>query len=246
LSHGKQRIAEARSGAAFPFACPQLSHASFGRGDGAHGRHNSPAGRYRDIQQASRDDPDVHVFTNLTGVGNIEVNAFQRLSRVVIQKSVREGFGLVVSEALWKGTPVVAGRAGGIPLQLANGAGGFLVDSVEGCAERTLWLLRNPEQAQALGASGRELVRQRFLLTRLLADELRLYRALLAAEPAETTAAHVGFAGEPRDPVCGRRLGEGVTETVDQAGERHVFCSEACRHEFEIDPERFSRSRSAA
>ncbi len=76
----------------------------------------------------------IHVFTNLVGVGNIEVNAFQRLSNVVIQKSIREGFGLVVSEALWKGTPVVAGRAGGIPLQMADGVGGILVDSVEECA----------------------------------------------------------------------------------------------------------------
>ena len=66
---------------------------------------------YREIREVAL-DPEIHVFTNLTGVGNIEVNAFQRLSDVVIQKSVREGFGLVVSEALWKGTPVVAGRAG--------------------------------------------------------------------------------------------------------------------------------------
>jgi trehalose synthase len=134
---------------------------------------------YHEIQQAVRDDPDVHVFTNLTGVGNIEVNAFQRLSQVVIQKSIREGFGLVVSEALWKGTPVVAGRAGGIPLQLADGTGGFLVDDVESCAERTLWLLRHPAEARVLGAHGRERVRQHFLLTRLIADELRLYAALL-------------------------------------------------------------------
>ena len=84
--------------------------------------------------RAARDDPDIHLFTNLTGVGNIEVNAFQRLAQVVIQKSLREGFGLVVSESLWKGTPVVAGRAGGIPLQLQDGVGGFLVDSVEECA----------------------------------------------------------------------------------------------------------------
>jgi trehalose synthase len=199
---------------------------------------------YREIVQASHDDPDVHLFTNLTGVGNIEVNAFQRLSRVVIQKSLREGFGLVVSEALWKGTPVVAGRAGGIPLQLADGAGGFLVDSVEACAERTLWLLRNPEQARALGASGRELVRQRFLLTRLLADELRLCAALLATPPVDTAAAHVGLAGEARDPVCGRRLDGDARAPVDGAGEGHVFCSQTCREQFETDPRRFMRSGS--
>src|SRR5207247_10233328 len=98
---------------------------------------------------------------------------------VVIQKALREGFGLVVSETLWKGTPLVAGRAGGIPLQLQDEVGGFLVDSVEACAERTLWLLRHPEDGKAMGARGREAVRERFLLPRLIADELRLYGALL-------------------------------------------------------------------
>ncbi len=76
---------------------------------------------YRAIRAAIAGDKQVHVFTNLVGVGNVEVNAFQALSNVVIQKSLREGFGLVVAEALWKGTPVVAGRAGGIPLQMADG-----------------------------------------------------------------------------------------------------------------------------
>jgi trehalose synthase len=133
---------------------------------------------YRELQHEARADPSVHLFTNLTGVGNIEVNAFQRLSDVVVQKSVREGFGLVVSEALWKATPVVAGRAGGIPLQMPDGTGGILVDSVEECAEALSSLLRDPGAASELGARGREVVRERFLITRLLADELRLYRAL--------------------------------------------------------------------
>ena len=76
-------------------------------------------------------------------MGNIEVNAFQRLSSVVLQKSIREGFGLVISEALWKGTPVVAGRAGGIPLQMADGAGGVLVDSIDEAAEAMVRLVRD-------------------------------------------------------------------------------------------------------
>ena len=98
----------------------------------------------------SAGDKRVHVFTNLVGVGNIEVNAFQALSKVVIQKSLREGFGLVVAEALWKGTPVVAGRAGGIPLQMADGTGGILVDSVEECARAMVALLRDePRRARA-------------------------------------------------------------------------------------------------
>lgn len=135
---------------------------------------------YREINAEARRDPEIHVFTNLTGVGNVEVNAFQRLSNVVVQKSLREGFGLVVSETLWKGTPVVAGRAGGIPLQLKDGVGGFLVDSIDACAERTAWLLRHPREGRELGASGRAHVREHFLLTRLIADELRLYAQLLS------------------------------------------------------------------
>lgn len=136
---------------------------------------------YRQIQDAAADDADVRLFTNLTGVGNIEVNAFQRLSDVVIQKSIREGFGLVVSETLWKGTPVVAGRAGGIPLQLSDGIGGFLVDSEEACAKRVLELLKNPDEGELLAERGQQVVRERFLLTRLIADELRLYSSVLAA-----------------------------------------------------------------
>ena len=95
------------------------------------------------------DDPLIHLYTNLTGVGNVEVNAFQRLSEVVVQKSIREGFGLVVSEALWKGTPVVAGRAGGIPLQMPDGVGGQLVDSVEECASAMLDAAERPRAGRS-------------------------------------------------------------------------------------------------
>ncbi|HEV2998252.1 MAG TPA: glycosyltransferase [Solirubrobacteraceae bacterium] len=133
---------------------------------------------YREVSESSEGDPLIHVYTNLTGVGSVEVNAFQRLSDVVVQKSTREGFGLVVSESLWKGTPVVAGRAGGIPLQMPEGVGGLLVESVEECAEGILGLLRDPERAAELGRSGRERVRERFLLPRLLLEELRLLSTL--------------------------------------------------------------------
>jgi len=133
---------------------------------------------YSKIVEASRLDPDVHVFTNLTGVGNVEVNAFQRLSSVVLQKSIREGFGLVVSEALWKNTPVVAGKTGGLPLQTPVGVGGYLVSSVAEAAEKTAYLIEHPEEAKALALKGREHVRQNFLLTRLITDELRLLASL--------------------------------------------------------------------
>lgn len=136
---------------------------------------------YRAVQEATRDDPDVHLFSNLNGVSNAEVNAFQKLSDVVVQKSVREGFGLVVSETLWKGTPVVAGRAGGIPLQMPEGVGGFLIDSVEECAERVLWLLRHSAEGRRLGARGRAWVHDHFLLPRLITDELRLAASLVSS-----------------------------------------------------------------
>jgi trehalose synthase len=129
---------------------------------------------YRQVAEHAGGDEQIHLYTNLTGVGNVEVNAFQRLSDVVVQKSIREGFGLVVSESMWKGTPVVAGRAGGIPLQMADGVGGLLVDSVEQCAEALLALLGDRTLARELGRSGRERVREEFLLPRLLADELKL------------------------------------------------------------------------
>lgn len=133
---------------------------------------------YRDILGEAGADPDIHVLTNFTGIGNMEVNAFQRCSHVVLQKSLREGFGLVVSETLWKGTPVVAGKTGGIPMQMPEGVGGYLVQSTEECAERVVELLRDRRTARRLGARGREHVRQHFLITRLLADELRLLLAL--------------------------------------------------------------------
>ncbi len=137
---------------------------------------------YGQLSEHSDQDPLIHIYTNLTGASNVEVNAFQRLSDVVVQKSIREGFGLVVSESLWKGTPVVAGRAGGIPLQMPAGVGGVLVDSVQECATAMLELLTDRELARQLGAAGREHVRERFLLPRLLLDELKLLASLHAPD----------------------------------------------------------------
>jgi trehalose synthase len=142
---------------------------------------------YREIEQVARQDDAIHVFTNLTGVGNVEVNALQRLSTVVIQKSIREGFGLVVSEALWKGTPVIAGRHGGIPLQLDDGASGYLVDTNDECAARAIELLEDPARRAAFGAFGHDQVRERFLLPRLITDEVGLYTKLLGSNPAHGT-----------------------------------------------------------
>jgi trehalose synthase len=198
---------------------------------------------YREIQREVEHDADVHVFTNLTGVGNIEVNAFQRLADVVIQKSIREGFGLVVSEALWKNTPVVAGRAGGIPLQLQDGVGGYLVDSVDECAARVSELVLDAPRRRELGGRGRALVTQRFLLTRLLADELRLYASVQGARTTDIGGSVlVGLAGEHRDPVCGMNIDMISARQLTLHGRDHYFCSRSCEEEFAADPERFLRA----
>ena len=134
---------------------------------------------YRQVSEAADRDPLIHIYTNLTGVGNVEVNAFQRLSEVVVQKSIREGFGLVVSESLWKGTPVVAGRAGGIPHADARGRrrGCWSIPSRSAPAAM-LKLLGDRELREQLGHCGREHVREHFLLPRLLMEELRLLATL--------------------------------------------------------------------
>ena len=128
------------------------------------------------------DDPDVRCLTNLDGVRDREVNAFQRAATVVIQKSLREGFGLVVAEALWKGVPVVGGAVGGIPLQIVDGETGFLVTSVDECADRCLRLLREPALRERMGAAGHDHVRESFLITRDLRDHLALCADLKAVQ----------------------------------------------------------------
>jgi trehalose synthase len=120
-------------------------------------------------------DPDIHILNNFNNVGAIEVNAFQSLADVVIQKSTREGFGLTVSEALWKGKAFIGGDVGGIPLQVENGVSGYLVDSVEGCAARALDIVNDPALGKALGRRGKEHVRTNFLMPRYLRDYLRIF-----------------------------------------------------------------------
>ncbi|HET8601002.1 MAG TPA: glycosyltransferase [Segeticoccus sp.] len=188
---------------------------------------------YEQIRAETGADPLVHVFTNLTGVGNVEVNALQRLSDVVVQKSTREGFGLVVSEALWKGTPVVAGRAGGIPLQMADGVGGFLVGDVAGCATAIRRLLNHPDEGSRLAERGRERVREHFLLPRLVLNELQLMDELLAGHPRSADGRN------KRDPVCGLSVRSTDPPHACTRGRRYMFCSEACRARFEEDPRRW-------
>ena len=124
------------------------------------------------------EDPDVHILSNFNNVGAVEVNAFQTHSDVVIQKSTREGFGLTVSEAIWKARPVVAGNVGGIPLQIEDGVTGFLVSSIEECAERSSLLLDDTELGPQLGRRGKEHVRSHFLTPRYLRDYLRIFNEM--------------------------------------------------------------------
>jgi trehalose synthase len=133
-----------------------------------------------EIREGADNDDDIIVATNLTGIGNMEVNVFQRRSEVVVQKSIREGFGLIVSETLWKGTAMVAGNTGGIPIQMPPGTGGYLVDPHDESmmVERVVELLQNPEKRTELGAAGREVVREHFLITRYVLDELNLLAEL--------------------------------------------------------------------
>jgi trehalose synthase len=124
-------------------------------------------------------DPDIHILNNFNNVGAIEVNAFQSLADVVVQKSTREGFGLTVSEALWKGRPFIGGDVGGIPLQVEDGVSGYLVSNVEDCAARTLDIISDPALGNSLGRKGKEHVRARFLTPRYLRDYLRIFREVL-------------------------------------------------------------------
>jgi trehalose synthase len=117
---------------------------------------------------------DIHVV-ELPPTANLEINALQRASTVILQKSLREGFGLTVSEALWKGKPVIAGAVGGIPLQVTHRYSGILTHTVDGTAYWIKQLLNAPDFAQRLGANGREHVRHNFLLTRHLRDYMLLF-----------------------------------------------------------------------
>ena len=142
--------------------------------------HDDPEGwsYYERTVRRAGEDYDVHILHNLSGVGNLEVSVFQSAATVIVQKSIKEGFGLTVSEALWKAKPVVAGRAGGIPLQVLPEETGYLVDNVEQCAEQILRLIQKPDDARRLGEAGREHVRRNFLNTRYLADYLKIFAAL--------------------------------------------------------------------
>ena len=142
--------------------------------------HDDPEGmRYLDLTaEHAGGEPDVHLLTNLDGVGDVAVNAFQRAADVIVQKSIREGFGLVVAEGLWKGKPVIGGDVVGIRLQIEDGVSGHLVAGVPACAERIVELLADPDRRRTMGEAGREHVRRRFLSLREIEDTFRLIEKL--------------------------------------------------------------------
>lgn len=129
-----------------------------------------------EVKEKAGGDSDIHIL--LLPQNDIEVNALQRASTVIIQKSLKEGFGLTVAEALWKGKPVVASRVGGIPLQVTHKFSGLLCSSVDGAAFAVKQLLNSPGYAQRLGENGREHIRRNFLLTRHLKEYMLLFLSL--------------------------------------------------------------------
>jgi trehalose synthase len=159
--------------------------------------HDDPEGwdYYNKTVAYAADDSDIFILSNLNNVGSVEVNAFQVHSAAVIQKSIKEGFGLTVSEALWKARPVVAGRVGGIVVQIEDGRTGWLVSSPEECAQACIEILRDPREARERALRGKEHVRRNFLTPRLLRDWLALFNQLSGRETAGVELAVAGARG---------------------------------------------------
>lgn len=130
-----------------------------------------------EVKEYAANDPDIYILL-LPPFSDKDINALQRSATVVLQKSLKEGFGLTVSETMWKGKPVIGGAVGGIPLQVVHGITGFLVHSVEGAAFRIRQFLNNPDMTKRMGDKGREYVRQNFLITRQMRDYLSIWYAL--------------------------------------------------------------------
>ena len=127
-----------------------------------------------DTREAAGGDPDIYILL-LPPFSDKDINALQRIATVILQKSLKEGFGLTVSESMWKSKPVIGGAVGGIPLQITHGVTGFLVHSVEGTAFRVRQLLNNPELAKKMGDHSKAYIRTNFLITRQIRDYLSLW-----------------------------------------------------------------------
>ena len=138
----------------------------------------------KEISDYAAGHDGVHLLTSYEGVGQLELGALQLLARVAVERSVREGFGLVASEALWKGTPLVGAPEGGLPLQVRDGVDGYLAPDTAAAAARVVELVRDPGLAIEMGQAGREHVREWFLVTRVLEEELALISSVLGSDGA--------------------------------------------------------------
>ena len=144
------------------------------------GASDDPEGEQvlKEVKAFAGDDPDVHIL-ELPPDAHRAINALQRGSDIIVQKSLKEGFGLTVTEGLWKGKPVIAGDTGGIKLQVINHHCGFRVNTPEGAAMRIRYLLKHPEIMETMGKNARQLVLDNYLITRHLREYLTLVVALL-------------------------------------------------------------------
>jgi len=133
---------------------------------------------YEKTLRHAGEDYNIHFLSNMNGAGSIEGNAFQRAASIVLKKSLKDNFGVVVLEGLWKEKPIVASNVDGISIQVIEGVNGFLVDTVEEFAEKIIYLLQNPEAAGKMGRRGKEYVRENFLITRQLKDYLTILAKL--------------------------------------------------------------------
>lgn len=129
---------------------------------------------FEQVNNYASNDSDIHILL-LPPNSHKEINALQRIAYVILQKSLREGFGLTVSEAMWKEKPVIGGAVGGIPLQIVHGVTGFVVHSIEGAAFRMRQILSNPDMAKRMGQKGKEYIRNNFLITRQIRDYLSIW-----------------------------------------------------------------------
>jgi len=137
---------------------------------------------FKKVKRYAKGDPDVYLFSDpqkMKFSNDILVNALQTAADVIIQKSIREGFGLVVTEAMWKYKAVVGGNTGGIKIQIKNGINGFLINTTEEAAEKIVWLLNHKKLAQKMGIAAHKSVKQKFLTPRLLSDWLEVFRYII-------------------------------------------------------------------
>ncbi len=143
---------------------------------------------FRMVKREAGKDPDLYLFADLNILGSLKVdtfvNAIQVASDIILQKSIKEGFGLTVAEAMWKGKPVIGGNTAGIKLQIKNGKNGFIVSTAQETAEKTIELIKNPELAKKMGNQAHLTCKRNFLLPRLLKDYLKLFQNLISSSPA--------------------------------------------------------------